>query len=107
MPSFQSLGDTIDGEALWCGDDTPYDDHLEEITIPVFYVGAAGGFGKYGVYTTTLLGSYDKDDVDTLIVELYPPGAAALDYGHFDLLFADNAESLVWKPIYKWIKKTH
>ncbi len=112
VPSFQSLGEMIDGEALWCGDDTPYDDHLEDITIPVFYVGAAGGFGEYGVYTTTLLGSYDKDnphndDVNTLIVELYPPEAAALDYGHIDLLFADNAKSLVWKPIYKWIKKTH
>ena len=112
VPSFQSIGDTIDGEALWCSDDTPYDDHLGEITIPVFYVGAAGGFGEYGVYTTTLLGSYDEDNsdndnVDTLIVELYPPEAEAFDYGHADLLFADNAESLVWKPIYKWIKKTH
>jgi len=108
VPRFQSLGEMIDSEALLCGDnDTPYDDHLAEITIPVFYVGAAGGFGEYGVYTTTLLGSYDNGDVDTLIVELYPPEAAALDYGHIDLLFADNAESLVWKPIYKWIKKTH
>ncbi len=112
VPSFQSLGEMIDGEALLCSDDTPYDDHLGEITIPVFYVGAAGGFGEYGVYTTTLLGSYDKDkpdndDVDTLIVELYPPEAVALDYGHIDLLFADDAESLVWEPIYKWIKKIH
>ena len=107
VPSFQSLGEMIDGEALLCSDDTPYDDYLGEITIPVFYVGAAGGFGEYGVYTTTLLGSYDNDDVDTLIVELYPPEAVALDYGHIDLLFADDAESLVWEPIYKWIKKTH
>lgn len=104
VPSFQSLGEMIDGEALLCGDDTPYDDHLEEITIPVFYVGAAGGFGEYGVYTTTLLGSYNNNDVDTLIVELYPPEAVALDYGHIDLLFADDAESLVWEPIYNWIK---
>ncbi len=112
VPSFQSLGEAIDGEALCCGDDTPYDDHLGEITIPVFYVGAAGGFGKYGEYTTTLLGSYDKDkpdndDVDTLIIELYPSEAVTLDYGHIDLLFADNAESFVWEPIYKWIQKTH
>lgn len=112
VPSFQSLGEMKDNEALLCDDDTPYDDHLGEITIPVFYVGAAGGFGEYGVYTTTLLESYDKDnprndDVDTLIVELYPPEAVALDYGHIDLLFADDAESLVWEPIYKWIKKTH
>ncbi len=107
VPSFQSLGEMIDGEALLCSDDTPYDDYLGEITIPVFYVGAAGGFGEYGVYTTTLLGSYDNDDVDTLIVELYPPEAVPLDYGHIDLLFADDAESLVWEPIYNWIKKTH
>jgi len=104
VPSFQSLSDTIEGDALWCSDATPYDDHLGEITIPVFYVGAAGGFGEYGVYSTTLLGSYNNNNVDTLIVELYPPGAEAFDYGHIDLLFADNAKSLVWKPIYKWIK---
>jgi hypothetical protein len=104
VPSFQSLSDTIEGEALWCSDATPYDDHLGEITIPVFYVGVAGGFGEYGVYSTTLLGSYDNDDVDTLIVELYSPEAEALDYGHIDLLFADDAESLVWEPIYNWIK---
>jgi len=69
----------------------------------------SGCFGKYGVYTTTRLGSYDEDNpdndnVDTLIVELYPPEAVVLDYGHADLLFADNAKSLVWKPIYNWIK---
>ena len=105
VPSFQSLGEMIDFEAVLCSDDTPYDDHLEEITIPVLYVGAAGGFGEYGVYTTTLLGSYDNGDVDTLIVELYPQDEP-LDFGHVDLLFADNAESLVWDPIRNWIK-TH
>jgi len=63
VPSFQSLGEMIDGEALLCGDDTPYDDYLGEITIPVFYVGAAGGFGEYGVYTTTLLVSCQASSV--------------------------------------------
>lgn len=70
VPSFQSLGEIIDGEAIWCDDpqivDVPYDDHLSEIVVPVFYVGAAGGFGEYGVYTTTLLGS---SDVSSLVVE--------------------------------------
>jgi len=106
VPSFQSLGEQIDGEALWCSDDTPYDDHLAEITIPVYYVGAAGGFGAYGTYTLDLLES--SSDKESLIIELYPdppypPQAVAIDYGHIDLLFADNAETLVWKPIYKWI----
>jgi len=100
-PSFMSIGEDIDGEALMSDMvDVPYDDHLGEIKIPVFYVGAAGGFGEYGVYTVTLLGSTDKS---TLVVKLYPPEAVALDYGHADLLWADNAESLVWQPIYEWI----
>ncbi|OEU69959.1 MAG: hypothetical protein BA864_13325 [Desulfuromonadales bacterium C00003093] len=100
VPSFQSLGEIIDGEAIWCDDSTPYDDYLDQINIPVFYVGAAGGFGEYGEYTLELLGSTDKE---SLIVQLYPPEPVALDYGHVDLLFADNAESLVWEPICHWI----
>ncbi len=103
-PGFQSIGEDIDGEALMSDEvEVPYDDYLSEINIPVFYVGAAGGFGEYGIYTVTLLGSTDKK---TLIVQLYPPEAVALDYGHSDLLWADNAKSLVWQPIYDWIK-TH
>jgi len=37
--------------------DVLYDDHLVEIRVPVLYVGAEGGFGHPGVYSTTLLGS--------------------------------------------------
>jgi len=103
-PSFQSIAENIDGEALMSDKvEVPYDDHLSEINIPVFYVGAAGGLGEYGIYTVTLLGSTDKE---TLVVQLYPPEAVALDYGHVDLLWADNAKSLVWQPIYEWIN-TH
>jgi hypothetical protein len=78
----------------------PYDDHLGDITVPVFYVGAAGGFGSYGEYSTTLLGS---SDVSTLVIELFGTGYEAADYGHIDLFAADNAEGLVWLPIYDWI----
>lgn len=101
-PSFQSLKETIDGEALWCNQiDLPFDDHLRQITIPVFYVGAAGGFGSYGQYTLKLLGSTDKKN---LIIKLFPTQYEYLDYGHTDLLWANNAKSLVWKPISDWIK---
>lgn len=100
-PGFQSIGEDIDGEALMSDKvEVPYDDYLSKINIPVFYVGAAGGFGEYGVYTITLLGSTDKK---TLVVQLYPPEAVALDYGHADILWANNAQSLVWQPIYNWI----
>ena len=102
VPSFQSLGEIIDGEAIMCSESTPYDDYLDLIETPVFYVGAAGGFGAYGEYVLELLGSTDKQ---SLIVQLHPAEAVALDYGHIDLLFADNAKHKVWMPIFKWIKR--
>ncbi len=82
--------------------DVPFDDHLGEITVPVMYVGAGGGFGEYGVYTTTLLGS---TDVTELVVDLAPPEARFLDFGHVDLFQADNAPSLVWEPVLTWIEE--
>ena len=101
-PSFQSLGEIIDGEAINSGAvEVPYDDHLGDIKLPVLYVGAAGGMGEHGVYTTTLLGS---SDVTVQVVNLAPAGAEMLDYGHADLIWADNAEELVWEPIYNWLK---
>lgn len=99
-PSFQSIGEAIDGEALWCNQiDVPFDDHLSAIRIPVLYVGAGGGFGEFGKYSLTLLGSPDKN---SLVVQTDPTDRA-LDYGHADVLWANNAKSLVWVPIYNWI----
>ncbi|HWP98446.1 MAG TPA: hypothetical protein VN426_16510 [Syntrophomonadaceae bacterium] len=101
-PPYQSLGEMIDGEALMSDAvDVPYDDHLQEITIPVLYVGAAGGMGAYGTYTPTLLGSKDKS---TVMVQLEATGSEALDFGHADLIWSNNAPSLVWQPIRKWIQ---
>jgi hypothetical protein len=103
IPPYQSLAEMIDGEAITSGlVENPYDDHLNAITIPVFYIGAAGGEGEPGSYVLTLLGSQDKK---MLVIGLYPPEAVALDFGHGDLLWAGNAKQLVWKPIYQWIKQ--
>jgi len=102
-PSYQSIGEIIDGQALISGAvDLPYDDHFREIKIPVFYIGAAGGEGEEGKYTLSLLGGTDKT---SLLIKLYPSGYEAIDYGHADLLWADNARSLVWKPILNWLRK--
>lgn len=81
--------------------DLPFDDHLGEITVPVFNVGVGGGLGPVSGYTLSLLGS---SDVTSLIVSLYPPEYAAADFGHIDALIADNAEGLVWQPILAWIE---
>lgn len=52
-------------------------------------------------YSTTLLGS---KDVTTHIVSLLPE--QPLDFGHTDLFWADNAQTVAWEPIYNWVR-TH
>jgi hypothetical protein len=64
-------------------------------------VGAGGGFGDLGIYTTTLLGS---DDVSTLVVSLQPSELRLFDFGHADLFQADDAPDLVWVPILAWLQ---
>jgi hypothetical protein len=100
-PSYQSVQEIMETEAMVSDAiDVPYDDHLSEIKIPVYYVGAGGGEGQYGKYILNLIGSTDKN---SMIVQLYPSQYAVLDYGHADPLWADNAETLVWSPILNWI----
>ena len=84
------------------GSSGPFNNHLNDITVPVLYVGAGGGFGSNGLYTLTLLGS---QDVSSLIVSFYPPEQAAFDFGHVDLFHAQHADDLVWSPIYQWLSQ--
>jgi hypothetical protein len=98
---FEAMLMQYDTYTISCGEiSTPFDDHLNDITVPVLYVGAGGGFGSNGLYTLTLLGS---QDVSSLIVSFYPPEQAAFDFGHVDLFHAQDAENLVWSPIYQWL----
>lgn len=98
---FQPTRQIADAELVLCeAQDVPFDDHLAEITNPVLYVGAGGGFGEYGIYTTTLLGS---TDVTTHVVNLQPAAARAVDFGHSDLFLGTDADTLVWQPILDWI----
>jgi hypothetical protein len=87
--------------AATCGEvDVMIDDHLREITVPILYVGAGGGEGTYGYYTTSLTAS---KDITRFTVQLLRDDQRAFDYGHADLFTATNAETLVWKPILNWI----
>jgi hypothetical protein len=99
---FEPLPLIRDTYAISCspGPTGPFDEHLSDITVPVLYVGAGGGFGRYGLYSLSLLGS---GDVSHYIVSFYPPAEAAYDFGHVDLFFAHDAEQLVWTPIYNWL----
>jgi hypothetical protein len=91
-----------DTYAITCsqGPTGPFDDHLADVTVPVLYVGAGGGFGRAGLYSLTLLGSRD---VSSHIVSFDPPDKAAFDFGHVDLFNARDARQLVWTPIYEWL----
>jgi hypothetical protein len=76
------------------------DDHLKKIAVPILYVGAGGGEGRHGYYTTSLTAS---KDITKFTVQFLPDDQRAFDYGHADLFTAANAESRVWKPILDWI----
>lgn len=100
-PFHQALAEAADGDALWCGDGPlPLADHIADITVPLFYLGAAGGFGDHGLYTTTLVAS---TDVTTRVIRRLAPESEAEDFGHGDLLYAADAPELAWKPLAAWL----
>ncbi|HEX6084284.1 MAG TPA: hypothetical protein VF266_07150 [Thermoanaerobaculia bacterium] len=94
---FQPNRELADADALTCG--TANVD-LASITVPVLYIGAGGGFGDFGKYTTTLLGS---TDVTTLVVSKVPAEQRLFDYGHADLFLANDAQQQVWQPLLDWM----
>jgi hypothetical protein len=91
-----------DAASVTCDEiDVPWDDHISEVRVPFFYVGAAGGFGTVGEYLTQIVGS---SDVGSLIVRERPPEEVELDVGHTDTFQSDEASELFWKPILTWIR---
>ncbi|RYZ39244.1 MAG: hypothetical protein EOO71_20770 [Myxococcaceae bacterium] len=98
---YQSLNEVVETEAQLCGLDVPYDDHLKDVKVPVLYVGAGGGVGRYGEYSVRLLGS---TDVTIHTVRNRPESQRALDYGHADLFLARDARARVWTPMLQWMQ---
>ena len=89
-------------EAIKCdGNDSPFDDHLGEITVPIFAVGAGGYFGDLIEYTTTLLGSSDVTILNVSLTE-----EMMYDIGIVDISHAKDAPELFWQPMLDWIE-TH
>ena len=101
VPFYFPVAADIDQEKVTCYDVVaPFDDHLAEVTLPILYVGAAGGWGERAYYAVTLTGS---TDITKSIVQLHPNSEPELDFGHADLFTATNAETLVWQPILNWL----
>ena len=79
-------------------DDVSFDDHLDAITIPVFYLGAGGAMGSLGEYSTSLTSSAD---ITKYIVSVNED--REIDFGHADLFLGKNADELCWGVLYSWL----
>jgi hypothetical protein len=98
----QALLETADFDQMLCGEaPLPIDAPLSRIHVPVLYVGAAGGVGALG---TAALDQVGTSDTTALIIEKLGADQRVSDYGHSDLLFADDAATLVWQPLTAWLK---
>jgi hypothetical protein len=98
---FEPVKILADADSILCGKTSlPTGDHLADVTVPVLYVGAGGGFGAYGLYNLTLLGSRQ---IETHVVSLQPAAARALDIGHVDVYTSTDAQMLFWQPILAWL----
>ncbi len=89
-----------DYSVMAAGLPSPYNDHLGDITVPVFDLGGAGGIAPGTAATRSYLGS---DDITWLYVTVGSPDPT-LDYGHIDIFTARNAPELVWEPLLQWIE---
>jgi hypothetical protein len=91
-----------DYSTLYCGlYETPFDDHLSEIKVPVLNWGAAGGIAPYGTATLALLGS---KDVSECLISTHAPEDILIDFGHIDLFAGENAPELAWPPLLEWLR---
>jgi hypothetical protein len=76
-----------------------FDDHLGDIKVPILYLGAGGGTGVQGEFTSSLTASTDITNFTASI----PGVERAFDYGHADLFLGNDADVLVWKVLYDWL----
>jgi hypothetical protein len=100
-PPHEAYVEGVDMDTILCGEGPlPLEDHLENVRVPIFYLGAAGGFGDYGIYSTRVTRS---TEVTTHVVRRLTAELEVSDYGHADLLFAGDAPDLAWQPLVTWL----
>lgn len=97
-PYHESFLETVDFDAQLCGDTPPVDAPLSRILVPLLYIGAAGGVGSLGLYSTTQVSS---SDVTAFVVSLGTERGH--EYGHADLLYAPSAVTRAWQPLAAWL----
>lgn len=80
-------------------ENSPYDDHLPLVRVPVLNVSPGGSFTELTQYGISRLGSTD-------VTHLFPSvgGASADDVGHIDLFSWQGSEALWWGQALAWIQ---
>jgi len=102
LAPFQPQRTLYEYRACSCNDeDVSIDDYLNQISVPILYIGAAGGLGSYGTYPSDMLTA--STDVSTHIATAEVPAPRALEYGHADLFMADDAADQVWEALQQWL----
>lgn len=95
----QSMRESADTDQMLC-DPTAFDLPLSRITIPLFSIAAAGGYGERTRHSVAQTSSVDKL---AYVIRTLPAAREAEDYGHADLLFAADAPVRVWLPLLLWV----
>lgn len=102
--NFNATRFDYDISSLYCPDvDSPFDDHLHLIDVPVLFVGAGGGWGNMMDYTASLLTGADDVSVHTVSLN----SEMLLDIGHVDIFTAECAALEFWTPMYQWLVDHH
>ncbi len=97
----QPTYNAVEGFSKFCEENVAtIEEQLGELRIPILYLGAAGGFGEQGVYSTSVTRS---KDVSIHIASKQPDELRAIDYGHADIFMADDAAQMVWEPLRNWL----
>jgi len=79
--------------------DVSYDDHLEDIKLPIFYISAEGGEGPNPDYTGSLTQSSDI----THFHVIDPGREIQFNFGHADIWMGYDAKDLMWVHLYDWL----
>jgi len=84
------------------------DDYLEQIDVPIYYLGAGGAWGTYGEYTVSHKTASADITLNTITLLKNPCLEDRYkDYGHADLFMADNAPIKAWEPLRQWLLDHH
>jgi pimeloyl-ACP methyl ester carboxylesterase len=102
-PPHEAYVEGVDMDTILCNEGPlPLEDHLADVRVPIFNLAAAGGFGEYANYSTSVTRS---TDVTNHVVRRLPRALEVEDEGHADLLFARDAPELAWPPLAAWIAR--